>query len=235
MSCTATYVVTAADVTAGQIVNTATASSDQTPDDQDTEVVPTGTPPPASLTLVKNGILDVGSAPGAIQLVKTGSLDLGSDGVSTPGDVISYTFEVTNPGPGTLTNITVSDPLVPVITCPSGNPIPSLGVGATETCTGTYAITQADIDAGVRDNTADATGLDSGGNPVSDQDTHSETIPVGGFQCTGEAFIIQNINAELTEIDQSVPGAFVGIDLDDLDISARAHADPERRSVRLHG
>ncbi|MEE8524200.1 MAG: hypothetical protein V3T72_09740, partial [Thermoanaerobaculia bacterium] len=212
LSCTATYVVTAADVTAGQIVNTATASSDQTPDDTDSETVPTGALP-ASMSLVKTGILDVGSAPGAIQLVKTGSLDQGADGESTPGDVITYTFEVTNPGPGTLTNITVSDPLVPVITCPSGNPIPTLGVGATETCTGTYAIVQADIDAGVRDNTAMASGVDSGGNPVSDTDTHSETIPVGGFVCTGEAFIIQNINAEVTQVDQSVPGSFVFVPL----------------------
>jgi uncharacterized repeat protein (TIGR01451 family) len=217
LSCTATYVVTAADVTAGQIVNTATASSDQAPDDMDTETVPTESPQPASMTLVKNGVLDVGSAPGAIQLVKTGSLDPGADGQSTPGDLITYSFAVTNPGPSPLTNVTVSDPLVPAVSCPSGAPgtpdvIPALAVGVTETCTGSYAITQADVDAGVRDNTATVSGLDSGGNPVGDSDSHSEPIPAGGFECTGEAFIIQNIDAELTQIDQSVsPFVFIPV------------------------
>ncbi|MEE8523009.1 MAG: hypothetical protein V3T72_03685, partial [Thermoanaerobaculia bacterium] len=218
LSCTATYVVTAADGTAGAINNTATASSDQTPDDTDSETVPTGTAPTASMSLVKTGILDIGFPPGGITLVKTGALDQGPDGESTVGDLITYTFGVTNSGASVLSNVTVGDPLVPVISCPSSGPstpdlIPTLAIGATETCTGTYAIVQADLDAEVRDNTATAAATDPGGNPVSDQDTHSEPIPSPGtFACTGEAFIVQNVDAELTQIDQSVsPFVFIPI------------------------
>ena len=50
------------------------------------------------------------------------------------------------------------DPDIAVITCPGGNPIPSLAPGDSVQCTGTYAITQADIDAGSFTNVATATG-----------------------------------------------------------------------------
>ena len=116
----------------------------------------------------------------AIALTKTGTLndDDGTPGLSV-GDTISYTFLVENTGNVTLTNVSVTDPLVTPITCPSGNPIPSLAVGASETCTGSYTITQADIDAAVRDNTATATGTDPGNNPVTDTD--SETVNLGSI------------------------------------------------------
>jgi uncharacterized repeat protein (TIGR01451 family) len=141
-------------------------------------------------------------------------LSTAAGAATAPGDVISYTFEVTNTGNVTLTDVAVTDPIVSPITCPSGNPIPSLAPGASETCTGSYAITQADIDAGVRDNTATVTATDPGGNPVSDQDTHSEPIPTGqpGFPCNGDTYIVQNIDAQLTLVDQTTsPFTFVPI------------------------
>ncbi|MDH5764171.1 MAG: DUF11 domain-containing protein, partial [Nitrospinota bacterium] len=117
----------------------------------------------------------------SILLDKTGSLDttvVGDPAIAEPGDVINYTFTVTNNGDVTLTDVAVTDPLVPVITCPSGTPIPSLAPGASEVCTGSYAIAQADIDAGVKNNVATATGqCIVSGCPVSDDDPHSETIP----------------------------------------------------------
>ena len=72
----------------------------------------------------------------ALTLAKTGSLDVGGDGVANPGDLINYSFQVTNSGNQTITSITVSDPMVSPITCPSGNPIPSLAVGGSESCAG---------------------------------------------------------------------------------------------------
>ncbi|MEE8525133.1 MAG: hypothetical protein V3T72_14445, partial [Thermoanaerobaculia bacterium] len=197
VTCTGTYTVTQADVDAGQKDNTATADSDQTGPVSDVETVPL---PPN---------------PASVGLVKTGTLDLGGNSASNPGDLITYTFEVTNTGILTLTSVTISDPLVSPIDCPSGNPIPTLAVGATETCTGVYTLTQADVDAGVKDNTATAIGQDPVGGPVSDQDSHSEPIPAAEPQeaaCTGEAFIVQDVIAQLTQIDQSIsPFTFVDV------------------------
>jgi len=120
--------------------------------------------------------------PPCIAIVKDGALDVGGDGVATPGDLINYTFDVSNCGQVTLTNVSVIDPLVAPITCPSGNPIPSMDPGGMETCTGSYAITQADIDAGVRDNLATATGDPPTGPPVTDDDPHREPIPEPGAE-----------------------------------------------------
>jgi len=158
MSCSATYVVTQADVNAGQIDNTG---------------VVTGTDPDSN-PVTDNDLLSepVAQNP-ALALTKTGTLndDDGTSGVSA-GDTISYSFQVENTGNVTLTNISVTDPLVAAITCPGGNPIPSLAVGMGETCTGTYTITQADINAGVRNNTASASSAEDA------TDTDSESIPL---------------------------------------------------------
>ena len=109
-----------------------------------------------------------------LSLVKSGTFnDEDGDGFADVGETISYTFDVTNNGDVTLSNVSVDDPEVSV-DCP---PIPSLAVDATETCTGTYSITQADIDAAVKDNTATATAEDPDGNLVTDFGSHFEPLP----------------------------------------------------------
>jgi uncharacterized repeat protein (TIGR01451 family) len=86
------------------------------------------------------------------------------------GDVIHYTFTVTNAGNVTLTNVTVVD-LDPGVTV-SGGPLGTLAVGVADTATFTasYTITQPDIDRGVFTNTATVTGFDPNGAPVTDDD-----------------------------------------------------------------
>jgi len=94
-----------------------------------------------------------------LAFAKSGTLDVGIDGVANPGDLINYTFTVTNTGNGPLTNVSVTDPAVISITCPGGNPIPSIAAADPDVsvqCTGSYAITQGDIDAGSFPNTATA-------------------------------------------------------------------------------
>ena len=81
------------------------------------------------------------------------------------GDKIDYTFEVTNTRDVTITDIRVTDPLVPTIV---GNPIASLAPGATATLTGTYTITAADVAAGRVINSAKVTGKDPSLNIVED-------------------------------------------------------------------
>ena len=69
-------------------------------------------------------------------------------------------FLVTNTGAVTLTDVTVNDPKVGAVDCPT---TPWRRARST-TCTATYVITQADVDAGTVDNTATASATDPDGN-----------------------------------------------------------------------
>ena len=51
----------------------------------------------------------------------------------------------TNTGTKTLHNVTVVDTLT-TLTCVPASPVATLAPGGTVTCTGTYVVTQADID-----------------------------------------------------------------------------------------
>ncbi|MCL2737221.1 MAG: DUF11 domain-containing protein, partial [Propionibacteriaceae bacterium] len=74
-------------------------------------------------------------------------------------------FLVTNTGKLTVSGVEVLDSLIPDVSCPDTD----LGPGDTLTCTGTYALTQDDIDLGRVDNTATATAVGSDGVRVSSQ------------------------------------------------------------------
>ncbi|MBM4461999.1 MAG: IPTL-CTERM sorting domain-containing protein [Chloroflexi bacterium] len=94
------------------------------------------------------------------------------DDQANPGDKINYTFTVTNTGNVTLTNVVVTDPKVTV----QGGLIASLAPGASDstTFTGSYTLTQDDINAGRVDNSATAVGIPPTGPEVTD--TGSNTI-----------------------------------------------------------
>jgi uncharacterized repeat protein (TIGR01451 family) len=69
------------------------------------------------------------------------------------GDLITYTYTVTNTGNVTvLGQITVTDDRL-TVTCP---PTASLAPGASLECTATHLVTQADLDAGSIVNVASA-------------------------------------------------------------------------------
>ena len=61
---------------------------------------------------------------------------------------------MTNTGATTLSDIAVSDNLIASVSCPDA----TLAPGADENCTGSYTVTQADVDAGAVNNTAIAFG-----------------------------------------------------------------------------
>ena len=155
VSCSATYVVTQADVDAGSISNTATA---------------VGTPPGGSgpLSATDTETVSVVNGP-FVQIQKAADVT----SVDAARDPISYTFVVTNTGNVTLTSITVVDPLpgLSVITCPAS----TLSPAETTTCSATYTATQADIDAGVINNTATVSGVPPTGAAVSDADSVTVT------------------------------------------------------------
>jgi hypothetical protein len=155
MTCTGTYAVTQADIDAGSVYNLATADSNESPSDDDDNDEPL--PQNPHVTLLKSSTFN----------------DENEDGYAQVGETISYSFEVTNDGNVTLSGITVTDTKVDPITCPAT----TLAVGTSMTCTGSYTVTQADIDAGKVDNTALAAGKGPQDQPVSDEDDDTETLP----------------------------------------------------------
>jgi uncharacterized repeat protein (TIGR01451 family) len=115
-----------------------------------------------------------------LELLKTGTLDDGGDGVANVGDTINYVFTVTNTGKVLLSNIVVTDTNPDVIIV--GSPIESLAPGAVDstTVTGSYTLTQADIDAGTFDNTATATGdCPQSEDCVTDDDDDRQPLVAG--------------------------------------------------------
>ena len=85
-----------------------------------------------------------------------------SSGYGAAGQTIPYSYLVTNSGATTLTNIAVTDDKNSV-SCPSG----TLTKGSSETCTGTYTVTQADVDGGSLTSSATAAGTTPSGTTVS--------------------------------------------------------------------
>ncbi|MGW5052635.1 CshA/CshB family fibrillar adhesin-related protein [Actinokineospora sp. NPDC004072] len=161
IECTAApYSLTQADVDAGAVTNTATA----------TGIDPSGAPVSSSDTT--RTLID---SAGAIHLVKTVGAVADTDGNGADaGDTVSYTLVVTNTGPVVLHAITVVDPMLGEVTCPAG----PLAPGASVTCTARpYTVTQADVDARKIENTAVATGMTPGGQVVTDTDSAIVPLP----------------------------------------------------------
>ncbi|SNT64815.1 conserved repeat domain-containing protein, partial [Streptosporangium subroseum] len=158
-TCTGTYVTTQADIDAGSVVNTATAS---------------GTPPtgPAVTSAPSTATVTATLAPG-LTVVKTAS----PSSVSAPGQTITYSYMVVNTGNATLTGVVVVDTVFsgsgapPMVTCP----VTTLAPQAMTTCTGTYVTTQADVDAGSIVNTATASGTPPTG-PAVTSDPSTATV-----------------------------------------------------------
>ncbi len=151
MVCSATYIVTQADVDAGEVVNNASAAAD----------LPNGDP----ITPVPSTATVTGDQSPRLDIVKT---TVATD-YSAVGDVLPYEIVVTNTGNISISNIVVDDPLIPTLSCPSSALVPA----ASFTCTGNYTVTQADLDAGMVDNTASVSGTPSGGTLLPAESTVS--------------------------------------------------------------
>jgi len=89
---------------------------------------------------------------------------------SAVGQTINYNYVVTNTGAVSISNLSVTDNRIPTVTCPDT----ILASGASTTCTGSYYITQLDLDAGYVTNMAVATGTPPSGPNITATD--SETI-----------------------------------------------------------
>jgi LPXTG-site transpeptidase (sortase) family protein len=120
VTCTATYLVTADDVMAGSVTNTAYAVADSVQSNNDSVTVAMNAP---ALTVAKSSTTTSLSAPGTV----------------------TYSYLVTNTGSVTLTGISLSDDNDnDDMSCPGT----TLAVGASMTCSATHTFTQAELDAG---------------------------------------------------------------------------------------
>ena len=140
---TGTYTVTQADVDAGNISNTGTGDSDETPPHDKTVITP----------IIKSPALSTTKS-------LTSNADGDGSGTVSLGDMLTYT--VTNTGNSTLNNVTVNDTKI----TPNSTSCISLPVGGTCVLVGVYTVTQVDVDAGKIDNTG--TGDSDDTAPVSD-------------------------------------------------------------------
>ncbi len=131
--CMATDTVTQEDIDNGSIINQATATIDGVSSNASTFTV----------TAVQDRSLN---------LDKT----VTPTTYSEVGDVLSYTFRVTNTGNTTVTGISIDDPLITDASCP----LTELGPTETMDCTGSLTIDQTHIDDGNVLNVARANGDD---------------------------------------------------------------------------
>ncbi|MBL86540.1 MAG: hypothetical protein CMO82_07765, partial [Winogradskyella sp.] len=185
---TATYALTQEDIDAGIVTNQAVAMGTDplgggVSDDSDDPMDPTSTDDPTDTSIPQSPSMDI---------EKTSSLDTGSDGVADVGDIITYTYTVTNTGNVTLFDINVTEDaadftgtgILPTPTYVSGGSdedgeadLEDMIVGSgTIVYTATYALTQADIDAGIITNQAVANGTDPLGGSVSDDSDDGDDI-----------------------------------------------------------
>ncbi|KFF02904.1 gliding motility-associated C-terminal domain-containing protein [Flavobacterium reichenbachii] len=114
----------------------------------------------------------------SVALVKRGVFsDTNGDGYAQPGELIRYTFLVSNTGSMDLNNVTVTDPKATI----SGSPIASLPVGQLNVTnyTGTYVLTQADINLGTVTNQALVTAQPSVGTSIQDLSDSDDPTLIG--------------------------------------------------------
>lgn len=136
------YTLTQADIDNGVVRNTATVTADS----------PTG-----QVDDTASASADIEQTAG-LELTKTVGqvVDATGDGFIGAGDTVQYGFTVRNTGNTTLLGVTVSDPLLGAGALCT---VATLPVGGSADCGPyTYTLTQADIEAGKRPNTADAEG-----------------------------------------------------------------------------
>ena len=160
-TCTTTYTLTQDDIDSGALTNIAHAA---------------GTGP-------DGGGVTSTSDNAVVEIVPTNDLVLAKSvsptSVDAAGDSVTYTYDVTNNGTATVTNLNVGEldftgtGTLPDAVCAATTLAPT----ASTTCTSTYVATAADFNTASIDNLAQVTANDPGGAiAVSGQETASVTV-----------------------------------------------------------
>jgi hypothetical protein len=143
MQCSTNYTVTQGDVDAGYVLNDATVSGS----------------PRIGDPVTATDSLEVSIPTRAAIAISAGTAHF-PPGLPSP---LEYDFDVTNSGNVTLTNVTISDPLLTSASCPQTVLVP----GQTMSCVAVYALPQSVIDAGHADLNLNASGTAPGGGGVT--------------------------------------------------------------------
>lgn len=152
VNCSASHVLTQADVDAGEYSNSARADATWS-----------------------GGSLSLGSNTVLTSITQTKKLTVTmSDSLNSVAGVILYSIIVQNDGNVTLSQVTLTDAAAVVADCPAI----SLAPGESFTCSAEHAVSQGDLDAESYDNTASATGTAPGGSAVSDTTSTTTTFLV---------------------------------------------------------
>jgi gliding motility-associated-like protein/uncharacterized repeat protein (TIGR01451 family) len=229
---TGTYTITQDDIDNGEVINQATATG--TAPDQSTVSDLSG----STTTTDDTTIIELCQNP-AIAIVKTGIFnDENGNDCSDVDETISYTFTVTNEGNVSLSNVTVTDPLITTITGPTGDTDADgeLDVTETWTYTATYSITQDDIDAGFVKNQATAEGTAPDATVVSDLSDESSVLgndPTITVLCQNPAIAIiktgifndENGN-DCSDVDETISYTFTVTNEGNVSLSDVIVTDP---------
>jgi hypothetical protein len=186
VTCTATYTLTQADVDAGSVTNQAQASA----------------LPPIGATITSNdddAVVTIAQSP-SIALTKTA----GPGGFTEAGEVVNYGFEVLNSGNVTLTGVAIDEltfsgtgELAEPVCAPS-----TIEPGQTSLCSIQYTLTQADVDAGIVENSATAVAGDPDDELVESAVSSAlvEVNPVSSISLVKSAStkVVAGPNADIT-------------------------------------
>ena len=210
LECTATYQVTQADLDAGAVNNTATA---------------TGTPPTGPPLTPTDTVTVPGTQTPDLTLVKVAD----KTSVSTVGETITYTFTATNTGNVTLTDADITDPLpgLSALSCesPVGTAVTTpvtLAPGGVLECTATYQVTQADLDAGAVNNTATATGTPPTGPPL----TPTDTVTVPGTQTPDLTLVKVADKTSVSTVGETITYTFTATNTGNVTLTDVSITDP---------
>jgi hypothetical protein len=204
-TCTAEYTITQDDLNAGHVTNAARATG-LTPN-SDTVI---SRPADATVTARQRP---------AIHLVKSASPPT----YAAPGEIIDYTYAVTNTGNVTLHRIVLTDNRLGPVTCA----FTTLGPGQSMTCSAAHVTTQADVDAGRIANAADVTGHPPTGPPVTD----TAHATVNAIHRPGIALVKTAFPTEYAKPGETVSYAYTVTNTGNVTLHAIALADSRLGAV----
>lgn len=194
--CQATRTVTSGDVTAGQVTNTAQATSNETGVRGSNDIV--------------SPLIIAGTADVAITKQET------SSGPYRLGDSITYLIVVTNVGEVPLEAIGVSDAGA-TVTCP--NPLLDLQPGDTVTCDATHVITAEDLANPSYTNTATFSSLQIENAPSNEVVTDLPVFPA-------LAIFKRQLSATVTELGSAITYALTVLNTGNTSLVNVGVSDP---------